>query len=134
MPIAKALYTILPVENLERSKHYWTSLGFPINENFTDYRFACIELRKDANYIFLSTKKYYNEIHDGNEALYAHNTSSNAIQLNNKKEIIELISKAESLGAERILDPVDLGWLYYETIKDIDGNIWQFLYVDDQVI
>lgn len=134
MPIAKALYTILPVEDIEKSKHFWKSLGFPINENFTDYRSACIELRKHTNYIFLFTQKYYNEIHDGLEDLNAHPTSSNAIQLNTKREILDIISIAESLGAERILDPVDLGWLYYETIKDIDGNIWQFLYVDDQVI
>lgn len=134
MPVAKALYTILPVEDLERSKQYWTSLGFPINENFTDYRSACIELRKDANYIFLFTRKYYNEIHDGHDELQMHKASSNAIQLQTKKEILDTVAKAESLGAEKILDPVDHGWLYYETIKDIDGNIWQFLFVDDQVI
>lgn len=134
MSVSKALYTILPVEDLERSKQFWTKLGFPINENFSDYRSACIILRKDYNYIFLFTRKYFNEIHDRNEYLEINNVSTNAIQMQTKREILDIIAIAESLGAERILDAVDHGWLYYETIKDIDGNIWQFLYVDDQVI
>lgn len=134
MSNCKALYTLLPVNELEISKKFWISLGFSINENYSDYKSVCIELKKDTCYIFLFSKDYFYQNYQRKEILDQLQKPSNAIQMNSREEVIHLVSKAVLLGAIKTDDTIDHGWLYYDAIVDPDGYQWQILYIDDNVI
>lgn len=134
MSQCKAIYTLLPVSKLDTSRKFWTSLGFEINENYSDARSVCIEVKKDTCFIFLFAKDYFYEMNEREVDNNDYKKPCNAIQMNSKQEVMDLVEKSISSGAVKTMEPVDHGWLYYDNIIDPDGYLWQILYIDPQVM
>jgi len=40
----KAIYINLPIKDIQRTKEFWSKLGFNFNEQFSDDKAICLEL------------------------------------------------------------------------------------------
>ena len=49
----------LPVSDLERSKAFYSALGFTINPRFTDHNAACIVVEEDHSALMLLMRDYF---------------------------------------------------------------------------
>lgn len=55
-----------------------------------------------------------------------------AIQVESKKKVDELVKLALENGASRFKEPVDYGWMYYDSFSDPDGHQWEVMYSDPE--
>jgi predicted lactoylglutathione lyase len=55
----KAIYVNLPVEDLDRSRTFWTKLGFSFNESFCDEKALCLMLNEGSICAMLLKKEFF---------------------------------------------------------------------------
>jgi uncharacterized protein len=126
----RKLFVNLAVQDLNRSKAFFSRLGFEFNPKFTDENAACMVISEDA-YVMLLVQKYFKtftkrELCDPNkqvEGLFALSCSSRA-------EVDELVKKAVASGGKHALEAKDHGFMYGWSFYDPDGHHWEVMWMD----
>jgi len=124
------IFVNLPVKDLQRSKSFFSSLGFTFNKQFTNENAACLVISGDI-YAMLLTEKFYQtfirkEIADSaklNEVIVALNCES-------RGEVDALLEKALKAGAVEYREPEVHEWMYGRSFEDLDGHLWELGYMD----
>ncbi|WP_312285262.1 VOC family protein [Chryseobacterium gleum] len=52
------IYVNLPVKDVQKTKEFWTRVGFSINEQFSDEKAACVALN-DTIYVMFLQEDYF---------------------------------------------------------------------------
>lgn len=59
MQTLKAIYVNLPTRDLEKTRVFWTKLGFSFNEHFSNEQALCLEFKKDMIYATLISHELF---------------------------------------------------------------------------
>ena len=92
-----------PVADLERSKAFFTALGWSINEAVTDDNAACFVLDDDL-YLMALRRDYYASLGDGSKQVGDPATTSLvtfAFDFPTRADVDAFVAKAEAAGATR---------------------------------
>ncbi len=124
------LFINLPVKDLERTKTFFSGLGFTYNPQFTDEKAACMIVNTESNVMLLRedffkgfTKKGIVNAHNCTEVL-------TSISADSKERVNSIVEKAISLGATEARGPDDYGYMYSRSFNDPDGHIWEVVWMD----
>ncbi len=128
------IFVNLPVKNLEKSKDFYTRLGFSINPQFTDETAACVVLSETIFAMILThdkfkqfTKKDIADAQKTTEVLIA-------IDAESKAALQDMVNKATQAGGSLYDDAKDHGWMYQHSFADPDGHQWEVIYMDMNAI
>lgn len=132
--MATNIFVNLPVKDLEKSKKFFTSLGFSFNPQFTDEKGACLVI-SDTIYFMLITEKFFKtftkkEIADSSKTTEV----INALSVESKAKVDEMVDKAIVAGGRITRDPDDYGWMYSKSFEDLDGHLWEIVWIDQDNI
>ncbi|NND31353.1 MAG: glyoxalase/bleomycin resistance/extradiol dioxygenase family protein [Saprospiraceae bacterium] len=130
----KSIFVNLPVKNLERTRAFWSALGFSFNEDFSDDKALCLILNEGVIYSMLITHDYFQTFTNRPIADNKVTQVLLAIEVDSKSKVDELIKVAIENGATRYRDAADHGWMYYDSFADIDGHQWEVMYSDTSQI
>lgn len=126
----KQIYVNLAVGNLERSKAFFSALGFSFNPQFTNEQAACLILGENIHAMLLVkdlfksfTRKALCNPQESTEALLGLSCESRAA-------VDALVAKAIAAGGAAPRAPQDHGFMYGHGFEDIDGHIWELIYMD----
>lgn len=129
----KQIFVNLPIENLKKSVAFFGELGFTFNEQFTDEESTCMVVSEHI-YVMLLEKRKFSSFtskkiadRDTVEAMLGFACSS-------ADEVRSLSEKAFSLGAKRVNDPEDLGFMFSWGFEDLDGHIWDLFWMNPEHI
>ncbi len=124
------VYVNLPVKDLDRSKDFFSKLGFTFNPQFTDDKAACLVLNENGYVMLLSeqffknfTKKPIADAKKETEVLVS-------ISAESKEKVNELNDKALSIGASTASEPQVMDGMYSRSFSDLDGHIWEIGWMD----
>lgn len=106
--MANKIFINLPVKDLEKSVEFFTKLGFKFNPQFTDQNAACM--------IVCDAKK-------STEVLIA-------LPAESREKVDEMMNAGIAASGKEAIKPQDYGWMYGRGLEDIDGHIWEFIYMD----
>ena len=123
------IFVNMPIENLKRSVEFFKALGFTFNEQFTDEETTCmivsehiyVMLVEKQKFATFTTKKIADR--DTVEALFSFACSSS-------EEVRAISEKAFSLGAKRVNDPEDMGFMFSWGFEDLDGHAWDLFWMN----
>ncbi|RDK02239.1 VOC family protein [Paraburkholderia lacunae] len=126
----KQIYVNLAVGNLERSKAFFSAIGFGFEARFTNEQAACLILGENI-YAMLLVKELFKSFtrktlcnpQESTEALVGLSCESRA-------EVDALVAKAIAAGGTAPRAPQDYGFMYGHGFEDIDGHIWELIYMD----
>ena len=128
------LFINLPVKDLPKSMEFFRKLGYSFNPQFTDENAACLVISDTINAMLISestfprfTKKKIADAKLTTEAI-------NAIQVGSREEVDIMKDKAVAAGGNVHRDPEDHGWMYGQSIEDLDGHLWEFFWMDESKI
>jgi predicted lactoylglutathione lyase len=129
--MTKQLWLNLPVKDLEKSKKFFSELGFSFNtEHGNSPVSASLVVGKNVLMLFdeASFKNFTKtEIADtakSNEILIS-------IDVESKEEADELAKKVTNAGGIIYAGPGEKdGWMYGFAFTDLDGHRWNVLYMD----
>ena len=131
--MATAIFVNLPVSDLERSKAFFTALGYSINPTFSDDSCASVVFGDTIYAMLLSearfkdfTPKSIADARTSTEAIICLGTESRA-------EVDRIADAALANGGSPVLDAQDHGFMYGRGFADPDGHIWEVMWMDPAV-
>jgi predicted lactoylglutathione lyase len=134
MATGRKMFVNLAVRDLERSKAFFSALGFAFNPKFTDEKAACMIVSDDAFVMLLTepffktfTKRQLCDTRSHTEGLFALSCDSRA-------EVDDTVKKAVAAGGKPAMDPVDHGFMYAASFYDLDGHHWEVLWMDPRAV
>jgi predicted lactoylglutathione lyase len=125
------MFVNLPVADLERSKAFYTSIGFTLNPAFTDHNAACVIVDDGHNYFMILTREYFQtftELPIGDPAVNP--SVSTAIFLDTREAVDDTVTKGLAAGGVEPHPATDYGFMYQRQLNDPDGNILEFGFMD----
>jgi uncharacterized protein len=128
------IFVNLPVKDLNETVDFFTKLGFAFNPQFTDENATCMIVNNDI-FVMLLVEKFFKtftkkEICDttkDTEVIVALSTES-------REKVDQMINKVIEAGGKEHRKPQDHGWMYGRSFEDINGHLWEVIYMDKNVL
>ncbi len=129
--MVKQIFVNLPVKDLNKTIAFFTKLGFTFNPQFTDEKATCMIIGENI-FVMLLTEPFFKTFIK-KEISNAHNTTEvlNALSVENREKVDELVNLAVEAGGREPRETQDHGWMYTRAFEDLDGHIWELLYMDE---
>jgi uncharacterized protein len=128
--LSRNIFVNLPVRDLERSKAFFSTLGFGFNPKFTDEKAACMIVNETA-FVMLLTEPFFktftrHEVCDTG----THTEGLFALSCNSRSEVDDMVRTAIASGGKHVMDPQDHGFMYGWSFYDLDGHHWEVVWMN----
>lgn len=130
----KQIFVNIPVKNLEASMDFFQTIGFSFDQRFTDENAACMILGSGM-YVMLLQEAFFQTF--TNKNMVDTNREAEAIlaiSADSKEEVNEIVQKALEAGGRPSNEPMDGGFMYGWSFQDIDGHLWEVMYMDENAV
>ncbi|HEY1531691.1 MAG TPA: VOC family protein [Galbitalea sp.] len=126
-----SMFVNLPVTDLERSKAFYTAIGFTINPLFSDHNAACVVVEPDHSYFMIQVRDYFQsmtEVTIGDPKVSP--TSATTIFVDTREAVDAAVAAGVAAGGTELGEPQDYGFMYQRGLHDPDGNVVDFGWMD----
>lgn len=127
------IFVNLPVKDIQKTKKFWTNLGFSVNEQISDERAVCIMMNDTISIMFL-TEEFFETFSERPVPKGDTTQVLVAIGLNSREEVDQVVNAAVANGATQHEEPQDHGWMYQNSFWDINGHGWNVIFADPSQI
>lgn len=125
----KQIILNLPVKDLEKSKAFFTALGFTFVSRFSGENAAFMNIVDGAIQAMLTTEPFFQSLikkpvvnaKEANECVIC-------LSCESREEVDSLISKAVAAGGRTPHPPEDHGFMYDQGFEDLDGHLWNLVW------
>ena len=128
------IFVNLPVKDLKRSMEFFTELGYQFNAQFTDETAACMIVSDDI-YVMLLTHPKFKEFTP--KAICDATKSTEVLvclSCESRDNVNDMVGKAVAAGGMTYAPSKDYGFMYQHGFQDLDGHIWELIYMDPSAI
>jgi len=129
----KQIFVNFPIENLKKSVEFFSELGFTFNEQFSDEESTCMIVSEHI-YVMLLEKRKFSSFTTRKIADKDTTEMTLSFACSSADEVRSLSEKAFSLGAKRVNDPEDLGFMFSWGFEDLDGHMWDLFWMNPEHI
>jgi len=130
--MATKIFVNLPVKDLTRSMAFFSNLGYTFDSRFTDGTAACLVISNDIYAMLLTEAKFLEftpkplcDATKSTEVLVCLSCESRA-------QVDDLVRRAITAGGTTYADPKDYGFMYGHGFQDLDGHIWELIYMEPE--
>ncbi|AMG87740.1 glyoxalase/bleomycin resistance/extradiol dioxygenase family protein [Bordetella parapertussis] len=128
--MATEIYVNLPVADLPRSVAFFKQLGYAFNPQFTDENATCM-IVDDNIYVMLLVESFFQtftpkavcDAHTQTEVLLC-------LSMDSRAEVDRMVRRAVAAGGKTYNEAKDHGFMYQHGFQDLDGHIWELVYMD----
>ena len=132
--MATQIFVNLPVKNLNKSVEFFAKLGFTFNPQFTDETATCMIVDEDIFVMLLTEAKFKTftpkKICDATKCTEVMVTLSRG----SRAEVDEMVLKAVAAGGSTYSDPQVYDFMYGHGFQDLDGHIWELIFMEPSAI
>ncbi|SEM22269.1 VOC family protein [Rhodococcus maanshanensis] len=132
--MSRMLFVNLAVKNIEATRKFFDGLGFGFNETFSDENTASMLVNDMTTVMMLTEAKFKEFIADdicdtstSREALLCFSAES-------REEVDSLVETAIAAGGSAWMEPQDHGFMYGRAFRDLDGHVWEVMWMDPAAI
>lgn len=128
------IFVNLPVKDLDAAKEFFTTIGYSINEQFSDDKASCVVI-SDTIFVMLLTEPFFQTF---TRKPVADTGTANEVILglgaDSRDEVDALVDKALAAGGAKANDTMEDGPMYGRSFYDLDGHLWEVIYMDPAAI
>ncbi len=128
--MSTSIFVNIPVVDLDAAKSFFGKLGFRFNAQFTDETAACMVIDETIFFMLLTKPKFAEfttlpiaDAKRGTQALYG-------ISRDSRAAVDQIADAALAAGGTEPRPAQDHGFMYSRAIADLDGHIWEFIWMD----
>jgi predicted lactoylglutathione lyase len=128
--MASKIFVNLPVKDLKQSVEFFSKLGYTFNAQFTDENATCMVISEDI-YVMLLVGSFF-ETFTPKKIVDAKTSTEVLIALSqdSREAVDRIVESALAAGGRRYTEPKDHGFMYQWGFEDLDGHIWEHLWMD----
>ena len=129
--MATKIFVNLAVKNLDKTKEFFSNLGYTFNQQFSDDKAACMVI-SETIYAMLISEAYFKTFIPNKEIS---DTSKSkevllALSADSRQQVDDLADKAVAAGGKNFRDPDDHGFMYSRSFEDLDGHVWEVFWMN----
>ncbi|MED4888407.1 VOC family protein [Lysinibacillus fusiformis] len=131
---SKNIFINLPVKNVKKSTSFFQELGFEFNQQFSDETTSSMIISESIFALLMVEDRFKGF---SNKEITDTSVSAEAIlclSAENREQVDQLVNKALASGGKPYSDPQDHGFMYGWGFQDLDGHIWEVVYMDEHAI
>jgi predicted lactoylglutathione lyase len=128
--MASNIFVNLPVRDLPKSVKFFAHLGYSFNQHYTDAGATCMIVAENIFVMLLTEERFKTftpkplcDAHTATEVLVC-------LQVESRAEVTSLVNKAIEAGGAAYKEPQDHGFMYGHGFQDLDGHLWEIIYMD----
>lgn len=131
--MSRMIFVNLPVADLPRAKAFYEAIGFTNEPRFTDETAAAMQL-SDTIFVMLLTHEKWASFTsrpipstDSSEVMLA-------LSCESRDEVNRMTDTAGANGGTADINPPqDHGFMFNRTFADLDGHVWETMWMDPAV-
>lgn len=125
----KQIILNLPVKDLEKSRAFFSALGFSFDPRFSGENAAFMNIVEGSIQAMLTTESFFQSL-IGKPVVNATEANEVVICLSceSREEVDSLIARAVAAGGRIPHPPEDHGFMYDQGFEDIDGHLWNLVW------
>ena len=128
------IFVNLPAKDLNKTIEFFTKLGFKFNPQFTDENATCMIVGEDI-FVMLLVEKFFKTFTKKEICDTSKNTEVIvALSVEDREKVDQMINRAIEAGGRESREPQDHGWMYGRSFEDINGHIWEIIYMDESAL
>ncbi|WP_278381112.1 VOC family protein [Chryseobacterium arthrosphaerae] len=124
------IYVNLPIKDVQKTRDFWTKLGFSVNEQFSDEKAICVIMKENHIYAMFLKEEFFQTFTNRPFAKGDTTQVLLAIGVDNREDVDRIINTAIENGGSKYSEPMDHGWMYQSAFADIDGHQWEVMHAD----
>ncbi|MEF9479027.1 VOC family protein [Chryseobacterium sp. RRHN12] len=124
------IYVNLPVKDVQKTREFWTKLGFSINEQFSDEKAICVIMKENHIYAMFLKEEFFQTFTNRPFAKGDTTQVLLAIGVNSRDEVDNMVKTAIENGGSKYSEPMDHGWMYQSSFADLNGHQWEVMHAD----
>jgi len=124
------IYVNLPVQDVQKTREFWTKLGFSVNEQFSDDNAICVIMKENHIYTMFLKEEYFKTFTNRPVAKGETTQTLLAIGVNSREEVDGMVKTAVENGGSTYSEPQDHGWMYQSAFSDLNGHQWEVMFAD----
>lgn len=128
------IFVNLPVKNLQQSIAFFTQLGFQFNSQFTDETATCMIVSESIFVMLLTHEKFQtftpNAICDATQSTEV----LTCLSMESRAKVDEMVRQSLAAGGKTYNEPQNHGFMYAHGFQDLDGHIWELIYMEPEAI
>ncbi|WP_375505696.1 VOC family protein [uncultured Nostoc sp.] len=132
--MATKIFVNLPVRDLNRSVEFFSRLGFNFNAQFTDQTATSMIVSNDIFVMLLTHEKFQTftpkEICDATKSTEV----LVCLSSDSREQVDEMVRLAVAADGTTYNEPQDHGFMYGHGFADLDGHIWEIIYMEPSAI
>ncbi|MCP3763347.1 glyoxalase/bleomycin resistance/extradiol dioxygenase family protein [Domibacillus sp. A3M-37] len=128
---ADKIFVNLPVKDLQKSMAFFSEIGFEFNPQFTDENAGCLVI-SDHIFVMLLVEEFFQSFTKRKIADTSASTEVIiALSASSREQVDEIVQKALAAGGKAANDLIDEGFMYGGSFQDIDGHMWEVMWMDE---
>lgn len=128
--MTKKIFVNLPVTDLPKAMAFYQAIGFETYPQFTDDTAACMVWSEAINVMLLTHDKWRNFT----DRPIPPSTSSEVLLAISCDSIAAVDAMQDAAAAHGGVSDInakqDYGWMYNRSLSDLDGHVWECMWMD----
>lgn len=134
MSSPRLIFINIAVADLPASRAFFSALGFGFDEKFTDEQCACL-IVSDLAYVMLLDRSRFSDFTKKPVADSRQTTEAILCVSAESRECVDRFADAAlAAGGTPAGDPQDHGFMYGRSFQDLDGHIWEVMWMSSEAI
>ena len=132
--VAKQIFVNLPVKDLGKTIEFFKKLGFEFNPQFTDENATCMVVNENI-FVMLLVEKFFKTFTQKEICDTSKNTEVIiALSTESREKVDQMLENVIKAGGKESRKPQDHGWMYGRSFEDLDGHIWEIIYMNEEAL
>ncbi|GHE54184.1 glyoxalase [Streptomyces vinaceus] len=132
--MATMIFVNLPVKDIEAAKAFWVELGYSFNPQFSDDKTGCLVI-SDTIFAMLMTEARFRDFATKEVADATKTTEVMlALSADSRDQVDQVLGAALAAGATEPRPAQDLGFMYGRAFEDLDGHVWEYVWMDPAAV
>lgn len=127
--VHQMIFVNLPVADPQRSREFFTSLGYGFNEEMCNEGALALELGPN-HYAMLLQTEFFGRFHDQQVAQPGQHEVLTCLSADSRAEVDNLVDRAISAGGRDVRTEEYGDFMYGRSYADLDGHIWEIMWMD----
>ena len=131
MTTHKQIYVNLAIKDMARTQVFYRQLGFEFDAKFSNEQGACLVVGEHI-FVMLLVESFFKGFISEKSIVDAKQSTEALICISceSRAEVDDLVARAVAAGGTSPRTPVDHGFMYMHGFEDLDGHIWELMYMN----
>jgi predicted lactoylglutathione lyase len=129
----KQIIINLPVQDLDKSKAFFSALGYSFDPQVNNENAAMMVISEGSIHVMLTAESFFKTLID-KPVVQAKQANEFVLCLTceSREELDGLIARAAGAGGRIPHPPEDHGFMYDQGFEDLDGHLWNLVWMAPQ--